>query len=305
MYIILIFLLIILVLYVIYKLYNSNNKLYSSKNKLFSSEDSVIHPSDYYVLESRTFKNKFEHSEKMLRSIGAKDELINKLKNIRNKTGKNIVYGIKNKDGNYRIEIYLYSKNVDEANYSDVDQDKFKRDLNIILNEFDQKINTNIENLFNNYHIVLISFDLELKDSSFNNKLHLYVLSKETTQYTYTYDIDKNEVILESHFNRVKDYDKLEKVLSNYKLNKTELINELKEIYPNPISMMFHYKYYNNSIGIYLMENTIDSLKFFTEKYNFKNLALDESCKNLLFDLVINYDLNQGKINGVGFSDYF
>jgi hypothetical protein len=130
-------------------------------------------------------------------------------------------------------------------------------------------------------------------------------MTKEKTHYTYTYDIDKNEVILESHFNRVKDYDKLEKVLSNYKLNKTELINELKEIYPNPNSMMFHYKYYNNSIGIYLMENTIDSLKFFTKKYNFKNLALDESCKNLLFDLVINYDLNQGKINGVGFSDYF
>ena len=306
MYIILIFLLIILVLYFIYKFCYSNKvDDFVYKNKLYNSDDRVIHPSDYYVLESRTFKNKFDHSEKMLRSIGAKDELINKLKNIRNKTGKNIVYGIKNKDGNYRIEIYLYSKNVDDINYSNVDQDKFKRDLNIILNEFDQKINTNIENLFNKYNIVLISFDLELKDYSFNNKLHLYVMTKETTQYTYTYDIDKNEVILESHFNRVKDYDKLEKVLSNYKLNKTELINELKEIYPNPNSMMFHYKYYNNSIGIYLMENTIDSLKFFTKKYNFKNLALDESCKSLLFDLVINYDLNQGKINGVGFSDYF
>lgn len=294
MYIILIFLLIILVLYFIYKFYYSNN-----------SDDRVIHPSDYYVFESKTFKNKFEHSEKMLRSIGAKDQLMNKLKNIRKKIGKNIVYGIKNKDGNYRIEIYLYSKNIDELNYSNVDQDKFKRDLNIILNEFDQKINTNIENLFNNYNIVLISFDLELTDSSFNNKLHLYVITKENTNYTYTYDIDKNEVILESDFIRVNNYDKLEKVLSNYKLDKTEFINELKEIYPNPTSMMFHYKYYNNSIGIYLMENTIDSLKFFTEKYNFKNLALDESCKNLLFDLVINYDLNQGKINGVGFSDYF
>jgi len=296
MYIILIFLLIILVLYFIYKFYPSNFK---------NLDDRVIHPSDYYVFESKTFKNKFEHSEKMLRSIGAKDQLMNKLKNIRKKIGKNIVYGIKNKDGNYRIEIYLYSKNIDELNYSNVDQDKFKRDLNIILNEFDQKINTNIENLFNNYNIVLISFDLELTDSSFNNKLHLYVITKENTNYTYTYDIDKNEVILESDFIRVNNYDKLEKVLSNYKLDKTEFINELKEIYPNPTSMMFHYKYYNNSIGIYLMENTIDSLKFFTEKYNFKNLALDESCKNLLFDLVVNYDLNQGKINGVGFSDYF
>ena len=61
MYIILIFLLIILVLYFIYKFCYSNN-----------SDDRVIHPSDYYLLESRTFKNKFEHSEKMLRSIGAK-----------------------------------------------------------------------------------------------------------------------------------------------------------------------------------------------------------------------------------------
>ena len=324
MYIILIFLLIILVLYFIYNFYYSNNvddsvsikKSYSSNDSVINpsndivinpSNDIVIHPSDYNVLKSRFFKNKFEHSEKMLRSIGAKDELINKLKNIRNKTGKNIVYGIKNKDGNYRIEIYLYSKNVDDINYSNVDQDKFKRDLNIILNEFDQKINTNIENLFNKYNIVLISFDLELKDSSFNNKLHLYVLVNEnhTTHYNYTYDIDKNEIIVESMYSRVFNYDELEKVLSNYKLNKDELINELKEIYPNPINMMFHYKYYNNSIGIYLMQNTIDSLKIFTEKYNFKNLILDESCKNLLFDLVINYDLNQGRINGVGFSDYF
>lgn len=285
--------LIILFLYFIYNLYNS------------SANDNVISPSDYYVLESRTFKNKFEHSEKMLRSIGAKNQLINKLKNIRKKTGKNIVYGIKNKDGNYRIEIYLYSKDITEFNYSNADKDKFKKDLNIILNEFGQKMNDNINNLFNNYNIILISFDLELTDSSFNNKLHLYVLSNETTQYTYTYDIGKNEIELESNFNRVQNYDKLEKVLSNYKLNKNELINELKEISPNPDSIMFHYKYYNNSIGIYLMENTINHLKKFIQKYNFKNLTLDESCKNLIFDLVVNYDLNQGRINGVGFSDYF
>jgi hypothetical protein len=306
MYIILIFLLIILVLYFIYKFFYSNKvDDFVSKNKLISSDDCVIRPSDYYVLQSRTFENKFEHSEKMLRSIGAKNQLINKLKNIRNKTGKNIVYGIKNKDGKYRIEIYLYSKDCTELNHSNADKDKFKKDLNIILNEFGQKMNDNIDNLFNNYNIILISFDLELTDSSFNNKLHLYLTTKEITQYTYTYDIDKNEIELESNFNRVKNYDKLEEVLSNYKLNKNEFINELKEISPNPDSIMFHYKYYNNSIGIYLMENTIDRLKFFIEKYNFKNLILDESCTNLLFDLVVNYDLNQGKINGVGFSDYF
>jgi hypothetical protein len=241
----------------------------------------------------------------MLRSIGAKDELINKLKNIRNKTGKNIVYGIKNKDGNYRIEIYLYSKNVDEANYSNVDKDKFKRDLNIILNEFDQKINTNIDNLFNNYNIVIISFDLELTDSSFNNKLHLYVLTKEITQYTYTYDIDKNEIELESNFNRVKNYDKLEEVLSNYKLNKNELINELKEIYPNPISIMFHYKYYNNSIGIYLMENNNNILERFLDRYNYKIAFEKETSKDLIFDIGINYDLNEDKIISTGFFDYF
>ena len=127
MYIILIFLLIILVLYFIYKFYPSNFK---------NLDDRVIHPSDYYVFESKTFKNKFEHSEKMLRSIGAKDQLINKLKNIRKKIGKNIVYGIKNKDGNYRIEIYLYSKNINEKNYINVNYSQFKKELDIILNEF-------------------------------------------------------------------------------------------------------------------------------------------------------------------------
>ena len=272
---------------------------------IYKADNNVISPSDYIINKFKTFENKFEHSEKMLRSIGAKDELINKLKNIRNKTGKNIVYGIKNKDGNYRIEIYLYSKDCTELNYSNADKDKFKKDLNIILNEFGQKMNDNIDKLFNNYNIILISFDLELTDSSFNNKLHLYVMTKEITQYTYTYDIDKNEIELESNFNRVKNYDKLEEVLSNYKLNKNEFINELKEISPNPDSLMFHYKYYNNSIGIYLMENTINHLKKFIQKYNFKNLTLDESCTNLIFDLVVNYDLNQGRINGVGFSDYF
>ena len=33
------------------------------------------------------------------------------------KINKNLVYGIKNKDNNYRIEIYLYGKEPNELNY--------------------------------------------------------------------------------------------------------------------------------------------------------------------------------------------
>jgi hypothetical protein len=117
-------------------------------------------------------------------------------------------------------------------------------------------------------------------------------------------DIKQNKIHDHRKQDAVTEFTLLSEKLKEYKMNE-KFINELKEISDKPSSIMFHYKYYNNSIGIYLMENTIDSLKFFTEKYNFKNLALDESCKNLLFDLVVNYDLNQGKINGVGFSDYF
>ena len=276
-----IILILLILFFYIHLRYNNNN---------------IIHPCDYFIHGTNNFNNKFEHSEKMLRSIGAKDELIIKLKNIREKLGKNIVYAIKNKDNNYRIEIYLYSKNITETNYNNVDKSKFKKDINIILNEFNKDYDGNLDDA------VLVSFDLELTDSSFNNKLHIYEAKNgASSNYNYTYDLDKKTNELESNFFRIMNYDELNKKL----VNKEKFIKELKEISPNPTNMMFHHKYHNNSIGIYLMENDNNILERFLDRYNYKIAFEKESSKDLIFDIGINYDLNEDKIISTGFFDYF
>jgi hypothetical protein len=259
------------------------------------NNNNIIHPCDYFIHGNKSFHNKFEHSEKMLRSVGARDELIIKLKNIREKLGKNIVYAIKNKDNNYRIEIYLYSKNITESNYDKVDKTKFRKDINIILNEFNKEYDGNLDD------VALVSFDLELTDSSFNNKLHIYEAKDGTSNYNYTYDLDKKTSELESNFFRIMNYEDLNKKL----VNKEEFIKELKEISPNPANMMFHHKYHNNSIGIYLMENNNNILERFLDRYNYKIDFEKENSKDLIFDIGINYDLNENKIISTGFFDYF
>jgi hypothetical protein len=261
----------------------------------YNNNNYIIHPCDYFIHGNNSFHNKFEHSEKMLRSVGARDELIIKLKNIREKLGKNIVYAIKNKDNNYRIEIYLYSKNITESNYDKVDKSKFRKDINIILNEFNKEYDGNLDD------VALVSFDLELTDSSFNNKLHIYEAKVGASNYNYTYDLDKKTSELESNFFRIMNYEELHKKL----VNKEEFIKELKEISPNPANMMFHHKYHNNSIGIYLMENDNNILERFLDRYNYKIDFEKETSKDLIFDIGINYDLNENKIISTGFFDYF
>jgi len=280
MKLIFIFILIVLIIFFICILRYNNN---------------IIHPCDYFIHGNKSFHNKFEHSEKMLRSVGAKDELIIKLKNIREKLGKNIVYAIKNKDNNYRIEIYLYSKNITESNYDKVDKTKFRKDINIILNEFNKEYDGNLDD------VALVSFDLELTDSSFNNKLHIYEAKVGASNYNYTYDLDKKTSELESNFFRIMNYEDLNKKL----VNKEEFIKELKDISPNPANMMFHHKYHNNSIGIYLMENNNNILERFLDRYNYKIDFEKETSKDLIFDIGINYDLNENKIISTGFFDYF
>ena len=97
------------------------------------------------------------------------------------------------------------------------------------------------------------------------------------------------------------NYDELNKKL----VNKEKFIKELKEISPNPTNMMFHHKYHNNSIGIYLMENDNNILERFLDRYNYKIAFEKESSKDLIFDIGINYDLNEDKIISTGFFDYF
>lgn len=299
--IILIFLYICLI-YILYQFYNKNNNE-------FNNSTFIISPSDYYIINNKIIENKYNHSEQILKMIDIKDDLLVKLVNIRKKINKNLIYLVKKKDEKYRIEIYLYSKNITDLDYNNLDQIKFRKDINIILNEFNQKYNNNIEKILNENKVLLISFDLELEDSSFNNKLHFYIKNLnelENIDFTFTYDIDNNEFTKESDYIRVLNYDKLSEILINYDMNYNEFINELKEISENPSSIMFHYKYYNNSIGIYLFGNDINNLEKFLDKYNHKKLITDKNnLENLTFELVVNYDINLGKINGTGFSDYF
>ena len=76
-----------------------------------------------------------------------------------------------------------------------------------------------------------------------------------------------------------------------------QLIEDLKQISPNPHNIMFHYKYYNTNLGFYLIENNYQSLDKFLKKFNYKKLYDDkEKIKDLSFDLAINYDLITNQI---------
>jgi len=79
----------------------------------------------------------------------------------------------------------------------------------------------------------------------------------------------------------------------------------MKSINENPHSIMFHYKYYNNNIGFYLIDNNYQCLDKFLKKYNYKKLYSNkEKMKDLSFDIAFNYDLINKEISGTGFSDY-
>ena len=54
------------------------------------------------------------------------------------------------------------------------------------------------------------------------------------------------------------------------------------------------------------MDNDVNKLEKFLKKYGHKKLIVNKNkLKELTFDLVVNYDLKENKINGTGFSDYF
>ena len=67
---------------------------------------------------------------------------------------------------------------------------------------------------------------------------------------------------------------------------------------------MFHYKYYNNNIGIYLIQNDYDALKNFLKKYNYNNI-INDNMELLNYDIAINYDPVKDQVTGTAFSDYF
>jgi hypothetical protein len=270
----------------------------------------IINPSDYIIIDlNKQIHNKNELSIEILSNSGCSEKVIQKLFSIKKKIQKNLVYGIKKKGNEYRIEIYLYKKNINNTSHQSVSNKDFKEKVKIVLNELGRLYNKNIDNLINTLEIYLISFDLDLVTGDFNNKLHIYLIN-DKKYYTTTYDIISNEISYESIFFRLEDYSDIKGILTNFTMigldgNWDKFINDMKSVNEKPRSIMFHYKYYNNNIGFYLIGNNYQCLDKFLKKYNYKNLYSNkEKMKDLSFDIAFNYDLITKKISGTGFSDY-
>jgi hypothetical protein len=301
---------IIICLYLFYIYYNKNE---------IKKIDYVINPS-YYELTNKTCKyNKFLSTKILLNSINVNKNILDIYKNIHKKINKHTIYGIKKKDNKYRLELYLYRKNINNDELDD--NNKFIDQILILLLIIDKNINIikikeNLNKLFTTYDINIVSFDINLTGKLFNDIMHIYVYDN-----TYEYYLINNIVKLESKYCTFNNYNELYTFLFNY--NKSEsfihptgyikpiincninnIINELKEIAPECKKIIFHHKYYNNNFGVYLINNKFKYLEAFLKKYNYKEITNKKEFKELNFDLVINYDYN-GYSNSNGFSDFF
>jgi hypothetical protein len=109
----------------------------------------------------------------LLNNINVNKNILDLYKNINNKLNKDIVYGIKKKDNNYRLELYLYIRNIN----NDDDEDFFQKILlilSIIDNNIDiTKISSQLTKLLNNllklYTITIFSFDINLIGKLYND----------------------------------------------------------------------------------------------------------------------------------------
>ena len=307
-----------MILFILYNMFKIKNQSIEKSKKMIN----IINPSDYIINENKfiPLEDKYNLTKYMLEQINASSKVYTILQNIKEITNKNVVYGLKKKDDLYRIEVYLYSKNTNQTNYNNVNLQQFKRDINNILKIFNINKEENISKLIDTYHVILVSFDIDL-NGNFNDKLHLYTKSKdkdaihkkldfiESSNYTIDYDININKIKLESFFTRVNTFRELKEILEYYKLNGDNInvedfIKELKDINSLSRNIMMHYKYYNNSIGIYFINNDISITNKFLLKYNYPIQIDEEIYKDLKTDVVINYSIPENRINGTGFSDF-
>jgi len=318
---------IIIVLLIIIYIFNyfimkniNNNIIDNSKNINY-----IINPSHYKILKKIDYYDKFITTKILLKNININDRIFNLYKKIKNKINKNIVYGIKKKDNIYRLELYIYKKelsnNLNNLNYyKEMSNENLLNNVLILLSLIDntldiENIKKKLELLLLKYKINIFSFDINLDNSFYNNKIHIYTSlynnnNNNYYSYTYEYDFINDILILESNYFNFKNYDELYDYLdknNNINCNINDIINELKDIGPKCESINFHHKYYNNSFGLYLINNDFIYLKKFLKKYNYKKINIDDEklFNNLNFDFVINYSYDNCKINGTGFSDIF
>ena len=146
--------------------------------------------------------------------------------------------------------------------------------------------------------------------SNIDDEIINYINFIKTSNYTLDYDIVKDTIEDESFFTRVNNFEELKIVLNyyknikGYKINIDYFIKELLKINSKSENLMFHYKFYNNSIGIYFIDNELNVVNNFLKLYNY-SIKIDENIyKNLKLDIAINYIINENRINGTGFSDF-
>ena len=211
----------------------------------------IINHSHFLKLDKTiSQQNKVKLTYEFLKSIGSSDDIFKKLITIRNLIKTNIVYGIKKKGDKYRLEIYLYNKcsSINCSHKSDTNI--FINNINLILNEFKINKPEKINSLINGFEFVnLVSFDIDLNNFSFNNKLHIYakikydrpiknrIHTKDATNvfYILEYDFISNEIQYESIVFQLVDYNELEDTLRAFNkrglsINYKNLNNDLKKI---------------------------------------------------------------------------
>jgi hypothetical protein len=159
------------------------------------------------------------------------------------------------------------------------------------------------------FDIFVCSFDIDLEKPYFNNKLHFYILTIDKKFFTIEYDIITKKYIYESFFVKLKNYKELEKYLINFEETKIncdvkKIISELEKINNSIDSIMFHYKYYNHSLGFYLLNNDNNKLHSFLQQFNYFNVNKDDF-NDFSFDIGINYSTKDCKIISTGFFDYY
>lgn len=310
------FVIIILCILIIYYIYYSIN----CSSKLIN----LINPCNYSISSIDLIKEeqKIDLTKLFLKEIKASAKVFRILKNIKKIINKNLVYSIKKKDFVYRLELYLYGKEIDPKDYSITNKSKFLDDVKKILKYFNHNFSNKLNKIINDKNITITSFDLDL-DGNFNDRIHLYMMSSDkkdeiinhvefikNSHYTLDYDLRKDTFEYESFFTRLFNLNELETVLDyyknikGYKIDIKYIFDEIYKINPSVNYIMFHYKYYNNSIGIYFVNNDVKIMNKFFKLYNYPFEINERTYKDFNFDIGINYIIDDNKINSSGFFDF-
>jgi len=265
----------------------------------------------YKVQNVSYYYNKFDSTENIIKTIFKTSNISNVFTYIRDNVERPIVYAAKKRDDKIAAEIYIYI-NTEKTSIDSTFLDDTMTILKIINTNVDiTAVKEQLLKLLIQYKICVSSYDIDDNGRMFNNYIHLY-----TDKFkVFTYNLNTHEIndesIYEGFYSRELRTFLDEKLHIPYEqINK--IINDLLKIHPmleDPDScphIALHQKYYNNSFGIYLPIIGLDRANSFLMESFGCTLCNDDGLFNdLLFGVGINYSLDDYKINGYGFCDYF